>query len=129
MKEKEISVEKKNQFRNNQAQKNNQNKIYRTIAAKNSTSATTTVNVEETAKEVVGDKKEVAQTDAAKKEVTKTQVTKTEVSKTEAVKEDVAKTEVGKADAALAASLFHFKELEINEVKRYLKDKNVPVRL
>lgn len=36
---------------------------------------------------------------------------------------------VGKADAALAASLFHFKELEINEVKRYLKDKNVPVRL
>ena len=36
---------------------------------------------------------------------------------------------VGKADAALAASLFHFKELEINEVNRYLKDKNVPVRL
>lgn len=36
---------------------------------------------------------------------------------------------VGKADAALAASLFHFKELEINEVKRYLKDKDVPVRL
>lgn len=36
---------------------------------------------------------------------------------------------VGKADAALAASLFHFKELEINEVKRYLKEKNVPVRL
>lgn len=36
---------------------------------------------------------------------------------------------VGKADAALAASLFHFKELEINEVKRYLRGKNVPVRL
>ena len=36
---------------------------------------------------------------------------------------------VGKADAALAASLFHFKELEINEVKRYLREKNVPVRL
>ncbi len=36
---------------------------------------------------------------------------------------------VGKADAALAASLFHFKELEINEVKQYLKEKNVPVRL
>ncbi len=36
---------------------------------------------------------------------------------------------VGKADAALAASLFHFKELEINEVKRYLNEKNVPVRL
>lgn len=35
----------------------------------------------------------------------------------------------GKADAALAASLFHFKELEINEVKRYLKERNVPVRL
>lgn len=35
----------------------------------------------------------------------------------------------GKADAALAASLFHYKELEIKEVKKYLKDKNVPVRL
>lgn len=35
----------------------------------------------------------------------------------------------GKADAALAASLFHYKELEINQVKKYLKDKNVPVRL
>jgi cyclase len=35
----------------------------------------------------------------------------------------------GKADAALAASLFHFKELEIKEVKQYLRDKNVPVRL
>lgn len=35
----------------------------------------------------------------------------------------------GKADAALAASLFHFKELEIKEVKAYLKEKNVPVRL
>ena len=33
------------------------------------------------------------------------------------------------ADAALAASLFHYKELEINEVKRYLRDRNVPVRL
>lgn len=36
---------------------------------------------------------------------------------------------VGRADAALAASLFHYKELEIAEVKRYLQDKNVPVRL
>ena len=36
---------------------------------------------------------------------------------------------VGKADAALAASLLHFKELEINEVKRYLRQNNVPVRL
>jgi cyclase len=36
---------------------------------------------------------------------------------------------VGKADAALAASLFHYKELEINQVKKYLRNKNVPVRL
>ena len=35
----------------------------------------------------------------------------------------------GKADAALAASLFHFKELEIKEVKEYLAAKDVPVRL
>ena len=35
----------------------------------------------------------------------------------------------GKADAALAASLFHFKELEIKEVKEYLAAKVVPVRL
>ena len=35
----------------------------------------------------------------------------------------------GKADAALAASLFHYKELEIREVKEYLQDKGVPVRL
>ena len=35
----------------------------------------------------------------------------------------------GKADAALAASLFHFKELEIREVKEYLRDKGVSVRL
>ena len=35
----------------------------------------------------------------------------------------------GKADAALAASLFHFKELEIKEVKEYLRDKGVSVRL
>jgi cyclase len=34
----------------------------------------------------------------------------------------------GKADAALAASLFHFKELEIDEVKKYLKERGVPVR-
>ncbi len=37
--------------------------------------------------------------------------------------------DAGKADAALAASLFHFKELEIREVKRYLKDRGVSVRL
>jgi cyclase len=35
----------------------------------------------------------------------------------------------GKADAALAASLFHFKELTIQEVKEFLKEKNIPVRL
>lgn len=35
----------------------------------------------------------------------------------------------GMADAALAASLFHYKELEIKEVKKYLRDKKVPVRL
>lgn len=34
-----------------------------------------------------------------------------------------------KADAALAASLFHYKELEIKEVKEYLKEQGVPVRL
>nr|WP_297706339.1 imidazole glycerol phosphate synthase subunit HisF [uncultured Butyrivibrio sp.] len=34
----------------------------------------------------------------------------------------------GKADAALAASLFHFKELEISELKSYLKDKGVSIR-
>ena len=36
---------------------------------------------------------------------------------------------VGGADAALAASLFHYKELEINEVKRYLRSEGVSVRL
>ena len=35
----------------------------------------------------------------------------------------------GKADATLAASLFHFKELEIKEVKQYLRDRGVSVRL
>lgn len=35
----------------------------------------------------------------------------------------------GKADAALAASLFHYKELEIREVKEYLRDKGVSVRI
>lgn len=34
----------------------------------------------------------------------------------------------GKADAALAASLFHFKELEIMELKNYLAGKGVSVR-
>ena len=35
----------------------------------------------------------------------------------------------GGADAALAASLFHYKELEIMELKKYLSDKGVSVRL
>lgn len=35
----------------------------------------------------------------------------------------------GKADAVLAASLFHFKELEIRDLKRYLREKGIPVRL
>ena len=35
----------------------------------------------------------------------------------------------GKADAALAASLFHYKELEISDLKRYLSDRGVSMRL
>ncbi len=35
----------------------------------------------------------------------------------------------GGADAALAASLFHYKELEIRQVKEYLRDRGIPVRL
>ncbi|WP_024293727.1 imidazole glycerol phosphate synthase subunit HisF [Lacrimispora indolis] len=35
----------------------------------------------------------------------------------------------GKADAALAASLFHYKELEIMELKRYLNEMGVPMRI
>lgn len=35
---------------------------------------------------------------------------------------------IGGAEAALAASLFHYKELEICEVKDYLAQRNVPVR-
>ena len=35
----------------------------------------------------------------------------------------------GEADAALAASLFHFKEMEIRDLKEYLKGRDVPVRL
>lgn len=33
------------------------------------------------------------------------------------------------ADAALAASLFHYHELTINQVKSHLKDRGIPVRL
>lgn len=35
----------------------------------------------------------------------------------------------GEADAALAASLFHFRELDIPDLKKYLGEKGVPVRL
>ena len=34
----------------------------------------------------------------------------------------------GKADAVLAASLFHYKELEIGQVKDYLAEKGISVR-
>lgn len=34
----------------------------------------------------------------------------------------------GKADAALAATLFHYKEMEINDLKEYLNREGVPVR-
>ncbi len=37
--------------------------------------------------------------------------------------------EQGRADAALAASIFHFKEIEIPELKRYLSDAHIPVRI
>lgn len=37
--------------------------------------------------------------------------------------------DAGSADAALAASLFHFKELEIKEVKQYLRNEGISVRL
>ncbi len=35
----------------------------------------------------------------------------------------------GKADAALAASLFHYKEMKIKDLKKYLADKGIPMRL
>ncbi|MBO4846583.1 MAG: imidazole glycerol phosphate synthase subunit HisF [Lachnospiraceae bacterium] len=35
----------------------------------------------------------------------------------------------GHADAVLAASLFHFKELEIKEVKQYMRDNKIDVRM
>ena len=34
-----------------------------------------------------------------------------------------------RADAALAASIFHYQEYSIRQVKEYLKEKGVPVRL
>lgn len=35
----------------------------------------------------------------------------------------------GKADAALAASIFHYKEVEIKKLKKYLAEKGIPIRL
>ena len=35
----------------------------------------------------------------------------------------------GNADAALVASLFHYKEMEIKDLKKYLSDKGIPMRL
>jgi cyclase len=37
--------------------------------------------------------------------------------------------ENGKADAALAASIFHFKEIAIPDLKRYLRERKIAVRL
>lgn len=37
--------------------------------------------------------------------------------------------ETGKADAALAASIFHFKEINIPSLKNYLAEKKIPVRI
>jgi cyclase len=36
---------------------------------------------------------------------------------------------IGKSDAALAASVFHFGEISILELKKALKNKNIPVRI
>jgi cyclase len=36
---------------------------------------------------------------------------------------------IGKADAALAASVFHFKEIEIKTLKQELKNNNIEVRI
>jgi cyclase len=37
-------------------------------------------------------------------------------------------TEAG-ADAALAASIFHFEEYSVDEVKRYLAEQGIPIRI
>lgn len=36
---------------------------------------------------------------------------------------------LGKADAGLAASIFHFKEIEINALKNYLAEKGISIRI
>ena len=35
----------------------------------------------------------------------------------------------GKADAGLAASIFHFREIDIPDLKQYLSDKDIPMRM
>jgi cyclase len=35
----------------------------------------------------------------------------------------------GKADAGLAASIFHFREIDIPDLKKYLHDQNLPIRM
>jgi cyclase len=35
----------------------------------------------------------------------------------------------GKADAVLTASIFHFGTYTVGDVKKFLKQKNIPVRL
>ena len=35
----------------------------------------------------------------------------------------------GKADAALAASLFHYKEMQIMDLKKYLSEREIAVRM
>jgi cyclase len=35
----------------------------------------------------------------------------------------------GRADAALAASIFHYKEIDIIDLKRHLKSKGIDIRL
>lgn len=37
--------------------------------------------------------------------------------------------ETGKADAVLAASLFHYHEVDIGELKRFLRERGIPVRM
>ena len=37
--------------------------------------------------------------------------------------------EQGKADAALAASIFHFHEIAIPDLKKYLSNEGIPMRL
>ncbi|RLF60527.1 MAG: imidazole glycerol phosphate synthase subunit HisF [Thermoplasmata archaeon] len=36
---------------------------------------------------------------------------------------------LGKADAALAASIFHYKEYSVADIKQYLKERGIPVRI